>query len=419
MITAREATGDQRGATGDSAALVKRSDFPLLAAFPELHYLDSAATTQKPRAVLDAMTQYYSHDNANPHRGAYALSARATERYHEARERIAQFVGVRDSARLIFTRGTTESINLVATAWGRPNVRAGDEIIVTGLEHHANFVPWQQLALATGATLRVCRITSDGRIDLDELRSMVGSRTTVIAFGHVSNALGTINPVSDIAAIARNVGAIVVVDGAQSAPHFALDIDSLDVDFFAFSGHKMLGPMGCGVLVGRRDLLETMQPYQSGGDMIEYVGDERTTWNVLPHKFEAGTPNVADAVGLAAACEYLSAIGMDVVRDHERQLMALASERLLAVPGVRIYGPPASERSGVVSFTVADIHPHDLATILDETGVCVRAGHHCAQPLMRRLDVPATARASFYVYNTESDIDALVAGVERARALFG
>ena len=418
MIT-RPATDDRRPATAALDVLVERSEFPLLAAFPDLHYLDSAATTQKPRAVLDAMMRYYEHDNANPHRGAYALSARATERYHEARQRIAAFVGVRDSACLIFTRGTTESLNLVATAWGRQNVRAGDEIVVTGLEHHANFVPWQQLALSTGATLRICRITSDGRIDLDELRAIVGARTKVVAFGHVSNALGSINPMAEISAIAHGVGAIAVVDGAQAAPHFALDIDLLDVDFYAFSGHKMLGPMGCGVLVGRRDLLETMPPYQSGGDMIEYVGDERTTWNVLPHKFEAGTPNVADAVGLAAACDYLSAIGMDVVRDHERQLMALASERLLAVPGVRVYGPPADERSGVVSFTVADIHPHDLATILDETGVCVRAGHHCAQPLMRRLDVPATARASFYIYNTEADIDALVAGVERAKQLFG
>jgi cysteine desulfurase / selenocysteine lyase len=399
--------------------LVDRADFPLLAAFPDLHYLDSAATSQKPRAVLDAMVHYYSHDNANPHRGAYALSARATERYHDARERIARFVGVRDSACLIFTRGTTESLNLVATAWGGANVKAGDEIVITGLEHHANFVPWQQLAAAVGATLRVCRITPDGRIDLAHLASLVGARTKVVAFGHVSNALGTINSVDDVVAIARRVGAITVCDGAQAAPHFALDLDSLGVDFYAFSGHKMLGPMGAGVLVGRRALLEAMPPYQTGGDMIEYVGDDRTTWNVLPHKFEAGTPNVADAVGLAAACDYLAALGMDAVRDHERQLMAFASERLLAVPGVRIYGPPASERSGVVSFTVGDIHPHDLATVLDETGVCVRAGHHCAQPLMRRLDVPATARASFYVYNTEADVDALVAGVERARELFG
>ncbi|MGH7617173.1 MAG: cysteine desulfurase [Gemmatimonadaceae bacterium] len=405
--------------TVETGSLVQRSDFPLLANFPDLHYLDSAATTQKPRAVLDAMTQYYSHDNANPHRGAYTLSARATERYHEARERIARFVGVRDSARLIFTRGTTESLNLAAAAWGRANVRGGDEIIVTGLEHHANFVPWQQLASDAGARLRICRITPDGRVDLDELWTLVNSRTKVVAFAHVSNALGTINPIDEIAAIARKVGATVVVDGAQAAPHFALDIDSLDVDFYAFSGHKMLGPMGCGVLVGKRALLETMPPYQTGGDMIEFVGDERTTWNVLPHKFEAGTPNVADAIGLAAACDYLDSLGMDAVRDHERQLMVLASERLLAVPGVRVFGPPAHERSGVLSFTVGDIHPHDLATILDETGVCVRAGHHCAQPLMRRLDVPSTARASFYVYNTESDIDALVAGVERARELFG
>jgi cysteine desulfurase/selenocysteine lyase len=399
--------------------LVDRADFPLLAAFPELHYLDSAATTQKPRAVLDAMAQYYSHDNANPHRGAYALSARATERYLQARERIAKFVGVRDASCLIFTRGTTESLNLVATAWGGANVRTGDEIVITGLEHHANFVPWQQLAHETGATLRICRITPDGRIDLDELRSVIGPRTKVVALGHVSNALGTINPVTEIAALAHAAGAIVVIDGAQAAPHFTLDIDSLGVDFYAFSGHKMLGPMGCGVLVGRRSLLEAMPPYQTGGDMIEYVGDERTTWNVLPHKFEAGTPNVADAVGLAAACDYLSALGMDVVRDHERQLMAFATERLLSIPDVRVYGPPAHERSGVVSFTVGDIHPHDLATILDEVGVCVRAGHHCAQPLMRRLDVPATARASFYVYNTEADVEALVAGVERARQLFG
>ena len=396
----------------------RRADFPLLAANPDLHYLDSAATSQKPRAVLDAIVHYYSHDNANPHRGAYALSARATERYHDARARVAKFVGVRDVDRLIFTRGTTESLNLVASAWGRTNVGAGDEIVVTGLEHHANFVPWQQLALAVGARLRVCGITHDGRVDLDQLRDIVGARTKVVAFGHVSNAVGTINPVAEIAAVARRAGAIVVCDGAQAAPHVPLDIDSLDVDFYAFSGHKMLGPMGCGALVGRRAMLDAMPPYQTGGDMIEYVADEASTWNVLPHKFEAGTPNVGDAVGLAAACDYLDALGMDAVRAHERELTALATERLLALPGVRVYGPPPADRSGVVSFTAGEIHPHDLATILDETGVCVRAGHHCAQPLMRRLDVPATARASFYVYNTEADVDALVAGVERARQLF-
>ena len=399
--------------------IVDRADFPLLASNPELHYLDSAATSQKPRAVLDAMVHYYTHDNANPHRGAYALSARATERYHAARERVARFVGVRDSACLIFTRGTTESLNLVASSWGSANVRAGDEIVLTGLEHHANFVPWQQLARQTGAALRIARLTPDGRIDLDDVRALVGPRTRVVAFSHVSNALGTINPVRDLSAIARRVGALVVCDGAQAAPHLPLAIDDLDVDFYAFSGHKMLGPMGCGALIGRRDLLEAMPPYQTGGDMIEYVGDERSTWNVLPHKFEAGTPNVGDAVGLAAACDYLDGIGMRAVREHEQALTALASEKLGAVPDVRIYGPEPAARSGVVSFTVGDIHPHDLATILDESNVCVRAGHHCAQPLMRRLSVPATARASFYLYNTESDIDALVAGVQRAREIFG
>ena len=399
--------------------MVDRADFPLLATQPDLHYLDSAATSQKPRVVLDAMMDYYTHDNANPHRGAYTLSARATECYHRARARVARFVGVRDIDRLIFTRGTTESLNLVATAWGRANVRAGDEIVVTGLEHHANFVPWQQVANEAGAKLVICRLTDDGRVDVEHLASLVGSRTKVVAFSHVSNALGTINPVAELSAIARRVGAVVVIDGAQAAPHLPLVIDDLDVDFYAFSGHKMLGPMGCGVLVGKRELLEAMPPYQTGGDMIEFVGDERSSWNVLPHKFEAGTPNVGDAVGLAAACEYLDRIGMDAVRRHEQMITALANERLAAVPDVRIYGPVPADRSGVVSFTVGDIHPHDLATILDEDGVCVRAGHHCAQPLMRRLNVPATARASFYVYSDESDVDALVSGVERAREVFG
>jgi cysteine desulfurase/selenocysteine lyase len=399
--------------------IVDRKDFPLLAANPDLHYLDSAATSQKPRAVLDAMLEYYERDNANPHRGAYALSARATERYHDARLRVARFVGVKDTDRLIFTRGTTESLILVASAWGRVNVRAGDEIVVTGLEHHANFVPWQQLAIEKGAKLTIARLTSDGRIDVDYFASLVGPKTKVVAFPHISNAIGTINDVAALSAIARKVGAVVVCDGAQAAPHLSLAIDALDVDFYAFSGHKMLGPMGCGVLVGRRDLLETMPPYQTGGDMIEYVGDERTTWNVLPHKFEAGTPNVGDAVGLAAACDYLARIGMDKVREHEHAMTALATARLSEIPDVHIFGPPPDVRGGVASFTVGGIHPHDLATILDEDGVCIRAGHHCAQPLMRRLDVPATARASFYVYNDVADIDALVAGVERARELFG
>jgi cysteine desulfurase/selenocysteine lyase len=397
----------------------RRADFPLLAANPGLHYLDSAATSQKPRVVLDAMRDYYEHDNANPHRGAYDLSARATERYHAARARIARFLGVADADCLIFTRGTTEALNLVATAWGPAHVGAGDEIVVTGLEHHANFVPWQQLALARGATFVVCPLTSDHHVDLDAMRALVGPRTKVVAFSHVSNALGTMNDVRAIAAIAHGVGALAVCDGAQGAPHLRVGFDALGVDFYAFSGHKMCGPMGIGGLIGKRAILEAMSPYQFGGDMIEFVRDDHSTWNVLPHKFEAGTPNVADAVGLAAACDYLDGIGMDDVLAHERALVRLATERLREIEGLRVYGPPPAERSGVVSFTVSDIHPHDLATILDQEGVCIRAGHHCAQPLMRRLGVSATARASFYVYSDESDVEALVRALERAKALFG
>ena len=396
----------------------RRADFPLLAANPELHYLDSAATSQKPRVVLDAIRDYYESDNANPHRGAYDLSARATERYHAARERIARFLGVSDADCLIFTRGTTESLNLVVTAWGFANVSAGDEIIVTAMEHHANFVPWQQLALARGARFLVCPLTSEQHVDLEALRAMTGARTRVVAFNHVSNALGTVNPVREIAGIARSVGALVVCDGAQGAPHLRVGFDALDVDFYAFSGHKMCGPMGIGGLIGRRAILESMPPYQFGGDMIEFVRDDHSTWNVLPHKFEAGTPNVADAVGLAAACEYLDAIGMDNVLAHERALVRLATDRLEQIDGVRVYGPLPAERSGVVSFTVRDIHPHDLATIFDQEGVCIRAGHHCAQPLMRRLGVSATARASFYVYSDERDVEALMRALERAQAMF-
>ncbi len=400
----------------------RRADFPLLATRPGLHYLDSAATSQKPAVVLDAMRQYYENDNANPHRGAYDLSARATQRYHDARARVARFLGVADADALIFTRGTTEAINLVATAWGRTNVQRGDEILITAMEHHANFVPWQQLALATGAMLRICELTIDGRVDLDRFASLLGAGTRVVAFPHVSNALGTINPVREIVALVREraARAVIVIDGAQSAPHMRVRVDDLGVDFFAFSGHKMLGPMGIGGLAARRALLERMPPYQMGGDMIEFVGDDRTTWNVLPHKFEAGTPNVADAVGLAAACDYLDGIGMDAVRAHELELLAPMMSRLGAIDGVRLFGPKdLAHRSGVVSFTVEGIHPHDLSTVLDQDGVCIRAGHHCAQPLMRRLAVPATARASVYVYNNMSDVDALIRGVERAKVMFG
>ena len=402
------------------ADLNVRPDFPLLVNNPGLHYLDSAATSQKPRVVLDALRDFYETANANPHRGAYALSVRATEFYHHSRVRIAQFLGVRDSDCLIFTRGTTEALNLVAGSWGMANVTSGDEIVVTAMDHHANFVPWQVLAMRKGARFRVCELTPDGKIDLDFLSGLLNKRTKVVAFSHVSNALGTINPIPEIAQLVRGkTDAILVCDGAQSAPHFPVSFDSLGLDFYAFSGHKMLGPMGIGGLIGNREMLEEMPPYQTGGDMIEFVHDDRTTWNVLPHKFEAGTPNAANAVGLAAAVEYLDQIGMDRVRSHERGLMSAAQERLAAIEGLHIYGPPASERSGVLSFTLGDVHPHDLATILDGEGVCIRAGHHCAQPLMRRLDVPATARASFYVYNDESDIDALVAGILKAREIFG
>ena len=401
-------------------ALAPRTDFPLLARHPELRYLDSAATAQKPAVVLDAERNFYEHDYANPHRGAYALSARATDAYHTARERIARFVGLADSDCLIFTRGTTESLNMVAAAWGRSHVGAGDEIVITGLEHHANFVPWQQLARERGAALHIARITPSGEVDVEHLLDLVGVRTRIVAFAHVSNALGSITPVAELSRqIRARSNALIVCDGAQGVPHLPVDFDALGVDCYAFSGHKMGGPMGIGALLARRTVLESMDPYQTGGDMIDMVHDDHSTWNVLPHKLEAGTPNAAGAVALAAAVEYRRSLGMDRVRAHEQALVAEASARVAALDGARIFGPDAACRSGVVSFTLADVHPHDLATILDDSGICVRAGHHCAQPLMRRLGVPATARASFWVYNDSSDIDSLVAALERARVLFG
>jgi cysteine desulfurase/selenocysteine lyase len=396
-----------------------RPDFPLLAANPALHYLDSAASAQKPRVVLDAIRDYYETSYANPHRGAYSLSVDATERYHSARSTVAAFLGAADAETLIFTRGTTEAINLLASSYGLSNIRSNDEIVVTAMEHHANFVTWQQMALRTGARFRICELTEDGRIDLDMLRSMLGPNTKVVAFAHVSNALGTVNPVSDIVAMVRErSGALIVCDGAQGAPHIEVGFDGLGVDAYAFSGHKMGGPMGIGGLLARRAILEGIPPYQFGGDMIEFVNDESSTWAPLPHKFEAGTPNSADAVGLAAAVDYLSAIGMGRIREHEQRLGALAQQRLEELGGVTIYGPAPQQRSGVISFNVTDVHAHDLATILDTEGVCIRAGHHCAQPLMRRLGVSGTARASFYIYNDESDVDALVAGVQHAASLF-
>ncbi|MBI3792697.1 MAG: cysteine desulfurase [Gemmatimonadetes bacterium] len=402
-------------------ALAPRADFPLLAANPDLHYLDSAATAQKPRVVLDAIRDYYETSYANPHRGAYRLSHAATERFHQARATVARFLGVADEATLIFTRGTTDAINLVAAAWGAANLEEGDEVVVTGMDHHANFVTWQRTAQEAGAHFRIAELTADVRIDLDHLASLLNDRTRAVAFPHISNAVGTINPVAEIVRMVREKAprAVIVLDGAQSAPHLAVDFASLGVDFYAFSGHKMGGPMGSGGLIGRRALLEAMPPYQTGGDMIEFVHDDRTTWNVLPYKFEAGTPNSADAVGLAAACDYLSAIGMANVRAHEQSLVVAMSEALASIPGVTVFGPPATERSGVVSFALAGAHPHDLATILDEHAVCIRAGHHCCQPLMRRLGVSATARASIGAYTTLDDVRAIREAVAAAARVFG
>ena len=400
-------------------SLAPRSDFPLLADAPALHYLDSAATAQKPRVVLDALQQFYERDNANPHRGAYELSARATERYHDARATIARFIGATDADCTLFLRGTTEAMNLVAYGWGDAHIGAGDAIVVTAMDHHASFVTFQQLARRTGAEFRIAELTDDGRIDMESLRLMLDSRVKLVAFPHVSNALGTINPVTEIVAMAHAVGAVVVCDGAQAVPHLSVGVEALGVDFYAFSGHKVGGPMGIGVLWGRRALLETMSPWQFGGDMIEIVGDQTTTFNTLPHRFEAGTPNAADAVGLAAACDYLTTLGMDRVRAHEVELTALMLDELQVLDGIRIFGPMnPQERSGVVSFAFEDVHAHDLATILDEHGVCVRAGHHCAQPLMRRLGVPATARASVWVHSTPDDLRALMTALQHAKSLF-
>jgi cysteine desulfurase / selenocysteine lyase len=399
--------------------LAPRGDFPLLAHAPELHYLDSAATAQKPQRVLDAIAHFYEYDNANPHRGAYALSARATERYHEARATIARFIGAAEADCTLFVRGTTEAMNLVAYGWGDHHITRGDAIVVTAMDHHASFVTFQQLALRTGAEFRIAELTSDGQIDMTHLASLLDASVKLVALPHVSNALGTINPVAEIAALAHAVGAIVVCDGAQAVPHLPVDVAALNVDCYAFSGHKVGGPMGIGVLWARRALLQQMTPWQFGGDMIDVVGDQTTSFNTLPHKFEAGTPNAADAVGLAAACDYLTAIGMDRVRMHEQSLTATLMDRLQALDDLRVFGPLNTEqRSGVVSFAFEDIHAHDLATILDEHGVCVRAGHHCAQPLMRRLGVSATARASVWVHSTTDDLDALLSALVHAKALF-
>ncbi|HEX2187747.1 MAG TPA: cysteine desulfurase [Longimicrobiaceae bacterium] len=400
-----------------------RAEFPILDQEVNGHplvYLDNAASTQKPLAVIDAISRFYRRDNANVHRGLHELSNRATEAYEGARVRVARFLGIADEAELVWTRGTTEALNLVAWAWGTASLRAGDEILLTVLEHHSNLVPWQLLAGRTGARLRFIPIDGEGRLDLSSLDDLLTERTKLVSVGHVSNALGTVNPVREIAARARALGALVVVDGAQSAPHLPVDVPSLGADLYAFSGHKMCGPTGIGGLWGRREVLEAMPPFHGGGDMIDVVELERCTYAPLPNRFEAGTPNIAGAVGMGAAVDFLAGVGREAILAHERALLAYALERMAGVPDLRVYGPrDPAERSGVVSFTLADVHPHDLATILDAQGVAIRAGHHCAQPLMRCLGVSSTARASFYLYNTRADVDRLVDALQHARTLFG
>ncbi|PYP52210.1 MAG: cysteine desulfurase [Gemmatimonadetes bacterium] len=403
----------------DAARL--RGDFPLLAQRENGHplvYLDNAATTQKPQAVLDAIAEYYRTTNANVHRGAYGLAIRATEAYEAARAQLAGFVNAWAPEGVVFTRGTTEAINLVAGAYGRAHVRAGDTVVVTAMDHHSNLVPWQILCQEKGATLRMVEISEDGRIDLSDYGRALEPRPKIVAFPYVSNALGTVNPAAQLARLAHAVGAVVVVDGAQSTPHLRVDVQGLDCDFYALSGHKMLGPMGSGALVAKPELLDAMPPYHGGGEMISRVWDDRSTYNNIPHKFEAGTPNVEGAVGLAAAVAYLERVGLERIAEHEQALAAAAIERLTQIEGVTVYGP-RDHRAGVVSFTYGDIHPHDIATILDQDGICIRAGHHCAQPLMRRLNVPATARASFYLYNGLDEVDALAGALVKAGALFG
>jgi cysteine desulfurase/selenocysteine lyase len=385
-----------------------------------LVYLDSAATSQKPRAVIDALDAYWEHDNANVHRGIHELSRRATIAFEEARAKLARWIGAKEAAEVVWTSGTTGSINLVASAWGLDNVEAGDEILLTVLEHHSNIVPWQLLARRTGAKLRYIELDEQGRLVLDDLPNLLTSRTKVVAISHVSNALGTINPIKQIAEAAHRVGALVVVDGAQGAVHTKVDVQDLGVDCYALSGHKMCGPTGIGALWARRELLESMAPYQGGGEMIHFVGRDESTWATVPHKFEAGTPNIAGAIGMGAAVDYLAGIGMDQIQAHERRIMEYALEQVGRVKGIRIFGPESlDERSAVISFTLGDAHPHDISTIVDAEGVAIRAGHHCAQLVMKHFGVSATARASFYLYNTEEDVDRLVEALGVVGGIFG
>ena len=399
-----------------------RADFPILKRVVHgrpLVYLDNAATSQKPKQVIDALVEYYSSYNANIHRGIHALAEEATAKYEGVRQQTADFVGAPGPETIVFTRNTTEAINLVSNAWGRKHLRPGDEIVLSVMEHHSNLVPWQLIAKATGAVLRFIDIDDEGQLRWEDVERLIGDRTKLVAVTQMSNVLGTINPIRKIVDLAHQHGALVLIDAAQSVPHLPVDVGDLDCDFLAFSAHKMLGPTGVGVLYARRELLEEMDPFLGGGEMIRRVRLEESTWNDAPWKFEAGTPNIGDVCAFGAALDYLQALGMENVRAHEVVLAREAMRRLSQVPDITIYGPEsAGARGGVVSFNLRDVHPHDVGTVLDRHGVAIRAGHHCAQPLMARLDVVATARASFYVYNTIDELDALVEGIQAAARLF-
>jgi len=392
-----------------------RRDFPILhqgVHGKPLVYLDNAATTQKPLAVIEAIEHYYRHDNSNIHRGVHALSERATEHYEKTRTAVQRFLNAADSKEIIFTRGTTEAINLVAQTYGRKHVGAGDEVLITAMEHHSNIVPWQILCEDKGAKLRVAPISDRGELQLEEFEKLLGARTRFVAVSHLSNALGTINPLREMIRMAHARNIPVLVDGAQAAPRMTVDVQSLDCDFYAISGHKMYAPTGIGVLYGKAALLEAMPPYQGGGDMIASVTFEKTIYNRLPYKFEAGTPNIADTIALGAAIEYLERLGLDRIERHEHDLLAYATKAVEKIPGLTIVGT-AKHKAGVLSFTMDNIHPHDIGTILDREGIAVRTGHHCAQPVMQRFGIPATVRASFGLYNTRQEVDALVKGIHK------
>ena len=400
-----------------------RQDFPILSR--EVHglplvYLDNAATSQKPRSVIQALADYYEGYNSNVHRGVHSLSMEATDRYEEARSKVARFIGAAEPESIVWTRNTTEGINLVAHTWARQNIGPGDEIVVSQIEHHSNLVPWQQVAAAQGAELRFLPMAADGSMDMGEVDSIITPRTRLLAVVHSSNSLGTIHPVKELAAKARSVGAAVLIDGAQSVPHMPVDVADLDCDFLAFSGHKMMGPTGIGALYVKRDVLEEMEPFLTGGEMVLEVSYERASWNALPMRFEAGTPNIADAIALGAAVDYLDALGMDNVRAHEVELTRYALDRFRELEEIDVFGPADLDgRGGVVSFNSADVHPHDLGTVLDRQGIAIRTGHHCTMPVMRKLGLAATARASFYAYNTEDEVDLLVDGIKQALRYFG